>query len=324
MDGVHISTTTDFGIWSAATDLTLELIGQNTVTSSLAVAAIAANVDLEITGSGALAATGSVNAGIDVLRKLTIGGSSIVTATGTTGMGIRAWTFMVVIAENSTVIASGRNSGLYSESGGIQITGGTVIATSTNEYGIEARGGSGLTISGGTVTARTANPAKEGIYVQVVGQFLINGGTVKAEGMNPSTASAFATIPAAASMYQQPRGTTPVYTAATPLHQLVIPTTGKVQSVTVDLSSVASAASPTVRNFNISANHPNGDNNLYLWVPLGVTAANVTVICAPILPVPKTGDDFPLMELAALTVLAAAGGMVLLVRGGKKESKQQG
>ena len=162
-----------------------------------------------------------------------------------------------------------------------------------------------VTIEGGTVTAETTGigPILDHAAITAsTGDIVITGGTVKATGKAAFPGSPDLTT---ASFNAEPLDAP----GGNPLHQLVIPTNGNVRTVHVNGQS-----------WYIPANHP-GDNNLYLWVPAGITAADVVI--NRILPVPKTGDAFPLTELAVLASLAAAGGMVLLARGRKSKAQAE-
>ena len=96
--------------------------------------------------------------------------------------------------ENDSLTAQGGDSrnGIYSVSGDVTISGGTVTATGGNSTGSYGSGGDGihsgsLTISGGTVTATGGGSTGSnglggrGIY-SVSGGVTISGGTVKAAG----------------------------------------------------------------------------------------------------------------------------------------------
>ena len=98
--------------------------------------------------------------------------------------------------ENDSLTAQGgdRRNGIYSVSGDVTISGGTVTATGGNSTGSYGSGGDGihsgsLTISGGTVTATGGGSTGSnglggrGIY-SVSGGVTISGGTVKATGGN--------------------------------------------------------------------------------------------------------------------------------------------
>ena len=96
--------------------------------------------------------------------------------------------------ENDSLTAQGGDSrnGIYSVSGDVTISGGTVTATGGNSTGSYGSGGDGihsgsLTISGGTVTATgggstgSVGSGGSGIY-SVSGGVTISGGTVNANG----------------------------------------------------------------------------------------------------------------------------------------------
>ena len=98
--------------------------------------------------------------------------------------------------ENDSLTAQGGDSrnGIYSVSGDVTISGGTVTATGGNSTGSYGSGGDGihsgsLTISGGTVTATGGGSTGSnglggrGIY-SVSGDVTISGGTVTATGGN--------------------------------------------------------------------------------------------------------------------------------------------
>ena len=94
--------------------------------------------------------------------------------------------------ENDSLTAQGGDSrnGIYSVSGDVTISGGTVTATGGNSTGSYGSGGNGsLTISGGTVTATGGGSTGSnglggrGIY-SVSGDVTISGGTVTANGGN--------------------------------------------------------------------------------------------------------------------------------------------
>ena len=142
-----------------------------------------------------------------------------------------------------------------------------------------------MEIKGGTITAENVG-GSYGIYAN--DKIVVTGGTIKASG---NVAGSPAYSAANASMEKNP-----VDLSNNPLFQLIIPGMPGVRSVIVDL--------PPLTDFHISVNHPN-DNALYLWVPQNVTAASVMV--KSISSVTKTGDDFPIAELAAVVVLARQG-----------------
>ncbi|MFQ7812998.1 MAG: hypothetical protein ACLRH2_11065 [Faecalibacterium prausnitzii] len=95
--------------------------------------------------------------------------------------------------ENDSLTAQGGDSrnGIYSVSGDVTISGGTVTATGGNSTGSYGSGGDGihsgsLTISGGTVTATgggsTGSNGLGGRGIYSNGSVTISGGTVKAAG----------------------------------------------------------------------------------------------------------------------------------------------
>ncbi len=95
--------------------------------------------------------------------------------------------------ENDSLTAQGGDSrnGIYSVSGDVTISGGTVTATGGNSTGSYGSGGDGihsgsLTISGGTVTATgggsTGSNGLGGDGIRSDGGVTISGGTVKAAG----------------------------------------------------------------------------------------------------------------------------------------------
>ena len=98
--------------------------------------------------------------------------------------------------ENDSLTAQGGDSrnGIYSVSGGVTISGGTVTATGGNSTGSYGSGGDGihsgsLTISGGTVTATGGgSTGSNGLggrgICSVSGDVTISGGTVTATGGN--------------------------------------------------------------------------------------------------------------------------------------------
>lgn len=137
---------------SANGDLTIVLEGNNSITSE--VIGIFVVGDLTIRGGGSLTVVGGVpNRGIHVVKDLTI--------------------------ESGTVKASGAVAGIYTQSGNIAISGGTVEATTTaiggGGRGIDANGS--VEISGGMVTA---TGDKDGIAA--TGNISIKDSTVTAEG----------------------------------------------------------------------------------------------------------------------------------------------
>ena len=96
--------------------------------------------------------------------------------------------------ENDSLTAQGGDSrnGIYSVSGDVTISGGTVTATGGNSTGSYGSGGDGIynggrsgsiTISGGTVTANGGNGGNvSGDGIRSDGGVTISGGTVKAAG----------------------------------------------------------------------------------------------------------------------------------------------
>ncbi|MEA4912827.1 MAG: hypothetical protein VB092_09500 [Oscillospiraceae bacterium] len=149
----------------ASGDLTIELVGSNSVTapdvtsgSSYGIYVAGTGCLLTIQGSGSLSATG---------------GASTDSSGGSAGICSCA-----VTISSGTVVATGgatkgTTSGILSKStGDITINGGTVTAT----------GGTG---DGGDSTTAKSN----GIYNSSVGSILINGGTVVAAGGRSNTGS---------------------------------------------------------------------------------------------------------------------------------------
>ena len=95
--------------------------------------------------------------------------------------------------ENDSLTAQGGDSrnGIYSVSGDVTISGGTVTATGGNSTGSYGSGGSGIssssgvTVSDGTVTANGGNGGNvSGDGIRSDGGVTISGGTVKAAGGN--------------------------------------------------------------------------------------------------------------------------------------------
>ena len=93
--------------------------------------------------------------------------------------------------ENDSLTAQGgdRRNGIYSVSGDVTISGGTVTATGGNSTGSYGSGGdgisssSGVTVSGGTVTANGGNGGNvSGDGIRSDGGVTISGGTVNAAG----------------------------------------------------------------------------------------------------------------------------------------------
>ena len=93
--------------------------------------------------------------------------------------------------ENDSLTAQGGDSrnGIYSVSGDVTISGGTVTATGGNSTGSYGSGGdgisssSGVAVSGGTVTANGGNGGNvSGDGIRSDGGVTISGGTVKAAG----------------------------------------------------------------------------------------------------------------------------------------------
>ena len=93
--------------------------------------------------------------------------------------------------ENDSLTAQGGDSrnGIYSVSGDVTISGGTVTATGGNSTGSYGSGGSGIssssgvTVSDGTVTANGGNGGNvSGDGIRSDGGVTISGGTVKAAG----------------------------------------------------------------------------------------------------------------------------------------------
>lgn len=146
------------GIFSNS-DLTINLIGDNSVTAS------------KTDSSGATA--------IIVDGNLTIDGTGSLTASGT-NEGIHAGN---VTIESGTVTATGTNSDGIFASDEVTISGGNVTATGSNGDGINANN---ITISGGTVTATGSNDNGYGIYALEDnfngGDITISNGNVTAEG----------------------------------------------------------------------------------------------------------------------------------------------
>ena len=145
----------------------------------------------------------NINVGSDSGSALTSNGDVTLTLKGdnhlTGGNGIysnSSGSLTISGDENDSLTAQGGDSrnGIYSVSGDVTISGGTVTATGGNSTGSYGSGGDGihsgsLTISGGTVTATGGGSTGSnglggrGIY-SVSGDVTISGGTVTANGGN--------------------------------------------------------------------------------------------------------------------------------------------
>ena len=98
--------------------------------------------------------------------------------------------------ENDSLTAQGGDSrnGIYSVSGDVTISGGTVTATGGNSTGSYGSGGDGihsgsLTISGGTVTANGGNGSHGGSGISSSSGVTVSDGTVTANGGNGGNVS---------------------------------------------------------------------------------------------------------------------------------------
>lgn len=207
---------TEAGI-SADVDLTLNLIGANTVTySESSTAAINVTGDLTIKGSDGSSLTanntnesessngisahkititgGTVNAsgnayGIYATEAISITGGTV-TATGFDAIAVsehNANGTVTISGDNTKVTANGVNNGIYAK-GPVAISSGEVTATATGEGSCGIYGGNNVTIDGGIVTA---NGSTNGIHAYDsnesdridTGNITISGGTVNATGV---------------------------------------------------------------------------------------------------------------------------------------------
>lgn len=196
---------------TATENLTIDLIGNNTVTysGSSGNASVSVNGNLTITSSDPSAKltadfntnSGNANGGGIEATNLTIeGGTVSAAAAGTNSHGIEATNAVSITGgtvtaegdthglsasnvniEGGTVTATGdEDCGIYTKDGNVTISGGTVKATG-DAYGIFANnvshsGGMKVTISGGAVTANAADNGGIGIYA--------NGGEIAISGTN--------------------------------------------------------------------------------------------------------------------------------------------
>ena len=179
---------------SSNQDLTINLIGDNSVTASntniSGATAIIVDGNLTINGTGSLTASG-ISEGIHA-DNVTIE-SGEVTAVGEK-YGLSASNVNI---KGGTVTATGdEDCGIYTKEGNITISGGTVKATG-EKYGIFAdkgslsSGGMKVTISGGAVTANAADNGGIGIYADG-GEIAISGDNTQvtvggATGLSAST-----------------------------------------------------------------------------------------------------------------------------------------
>lgn len=167
---------------TAYSDLTIDLIGNNTVTysSDSGNASIFVTGDLTITSSdpsATLTADADTNlgytngGGIDATSLTIKGGTISATAIGTNSYGIEATNAVTI--SGGEVNATGGNSGISANA--VSISGGEVTATGTNGDGIVAQ--ENITISDGSVTAEGHNGIES-----ISGSIAISGGSVTATG----------------------------------------------------------------------------------------------------------------------------------------------
>ena len=147
------------------------------------------NIDTSSRNKAAVSVTGSGNATIKLDGDNHLTGGNGIYSNSSGSLTISG-------GENDSLTAQGGDSrnGIYSVSGDVTISGGTVTATGGNSTGSYGSGGDGihsgsLTISGGTVTATGGGSTGSnglggrGIY-SVSGDVTISGGTVTATGGN--------------------------------------------------------------------------------------------------------------------------------------------
>ena len=154
-------------------NLTLELIGNNTIhaQSASAVQGILSTSELTVDGSGSLDITSGVGAGIGNIKTLTVNGGTIVATGGSEGAGIgggRDGSGREVIINNGRVYA-------YGDGNAAGIGGGASQS---------AGGGGSFTINGGMVVARSAGSGKGigyGGKTNEPGTITVNGGSVNAD-----------------------------------------------------------------------------------------------------------------------------------------------
>ena len=144
------------------------------------------NIDTSSRNNAAVSVTGSGNTTIKLDGDNHLAGGNGIYSNSSGSLTISG-------DENDSLTAQGGDSrnGIYSVSGDVTISGGTVTATGGNSTGIVGYGGSGIysssgvAISGGAVTANGGDSKDgyggNGIYSSSVA---ISGGTVKAAGGN--------------------------------------------------------------------------------------------------------------------------------------------
>ena len=176
LNGANISDTYYGSAISANGDLTINLIGDNTVThnDSGGIAAIHVDGDLTIKegrddGSLTASDTGTNSDGILASGKVTIESGNVTAEGGCNGI----YAGETVTISGGKVTAEGSDGGISAAD--VSISGGEVNATGTDGNGIFAS--DEVTISGGNVTATGTNG--DGIYANNI---TITGGTVNATG----------------------------------------------------------------------------------------------------------------------------------------------
>ena len=144
------------------------------------------NIDTSSRNKAAVSVTGSGNATIKLDGDNHLTGGNGIYSNSSGSLTISG-------DENDSLTAQGGDSrnGIYSVSGDVTISGGTVTATGGNSTGSYGSGGSGIssssgvTVSDGTVTANGGNGGNvSGDGIRSDGGVTISGGTVKAAGGN--------------------------------------------------------------------------------------------------------------------------------------------
>ena len=142
------------------------------------------NIDTSSRNKAAVSVTGSGNATIKLDGDNHLTGGNGIYSNSSGSLTISG-------GENDSLTAQGGDSrnGIYSVSGDVTISGGTVTATGGNSTGSYGSGGSGIssssgvTVSDGTVTANGGNGGNvSGDGIRSDGGVTISGGTVKAAG----------------------------------------------------------------------------------------------------------------------------------------------
>ena len=179
--------------------LTIELAGENTISSDIEYYSkgISVGAPLTIQGSGSLTITGTY-CGIQSSRDLTIRGGAEVTAScGEIGIEVQNRNSLSI--ENSAVSAAGGRIGILALAGSVKASGSTVTASGERQYGImagafEAAGGSTVTASGGSLGIQSGSftmtesgvastcTGTDGYGLQVSGRMVINSGVLDAAG----------------------------------------------------------------------------------------------------------------------------------------------